>query len=266
MRAGQVGTRIREDLPPGRLELVHALKKLYSCLGSCTQAGTALRLTEKGHTVTKGQISRYLNGNMLPNAKFVEALYDLAVATAGNNPGGMTRQQVLSLHGSAEPTRCGTCRQTRQRNRVLAKENEELKAAEAGLRAQLTTAQRRETPLPVPRRERDRQRRSSDVRAARQIAKQAASLQDAGDPGAALAMLLDTVGTLTPVEGAMSAKILRAEKRDQLADTLLHVYGRERREGDVLWMALKLHEQGLMNDVAVVLRAATSQARTDTGV
>jgi hypothetical protein len=256
MRRGQVGTRIKKDLPPGRLKLARTLCELYILLGECTLTEVAGRLSAGGYVTRSSDISRYLNGSRVPNVRFVEALHDLASKENASSAISVTLEQVREIHGGAEATRCTPCARGQQRNLALREENKQLKAREAGHLSQLASAQLRAKQPPVPRSEGDRRQHANDIAGAQQVARRAAELRDGGDPDAALALLLDAAGTLTPLEGAASVSVLRAKQHDQLAETLLLAYGRERPERHVIRVALELHEQGRADDAAVILRAA----------
>jgi hypothetical protein len=256
MQAGQVGTKLRTDLPPGRHRLARALVKLYKLAGARTLSDAVHLFSVHGYTVRASDISRYLNGDRVPNLRFAELLYELAASGHSLDALGLTRAQLVGIHSGAELTRCRNCTHVQRENRTLASANKQLKQKEAGLLAQLASARRRETPLPVPSQRGDRQRRKSDVAGARSMARQAASLEEGGRSEAALAVLLDTAGSLTPLESAASVSLLRGKKHDQLADTMLRVIGRERPNSDIIQVALQLHEQGMAGDAATVLRAA----------
>ncbi len=257
MRAGQVGTKISRDLPAGRLRLASALVELHRHTGAVTLAATARLFDEHGYRTNRDAISRYLNGRRVPPLRFVTLLHELAVAGAGSETAvGLTRGDAVKAHERAEPTLCKTCPTLRSDNNNLREQNRQLKESQAGLAQALATARRRATPLPVPLRKGDRQRQTSDVAGARQIANVAARLRDQGKTDAALAILVDTVGTLTPLEGAASLAALRTQQQAQLADTLVHMYGREHSEKEVIQAALELHEHGLPDDAVAILRTA----------
>jgi hypothetical protein len=130
-------------------------------------------------------------------------------------------------------------------------------AREAGLRERLAMAQGARAQLPVPRRPGDRQLSTKDVSAARQLVAQAEELDRSGREDLAFTLLRQsTTELLTPAETALVVTELRYRERDQLADDLIHVYGRDQENQDVMAVALELHEKGAPDDAGAILRAA----------
>ncbi|MGI5398716.1 hypothetical protein ACQEVG_04505 [Streptomyces sp. CA-135486] len=257
MDAGQVGTKISPDLPPGRDQLARTLKALYKRIGPPSLAAAARLFHQQGYKTSRDAISRYVNGRRVPPLSFVTLMHEMAVTSAGSEAAvGITKDEVVRAHEAAEPTLCRRCPRLRGDNNALREENRQLKKSEAGLSEALAKARRRAASLPVPHHNRDRQRQTSDVAGATRIAHVAAKLRDEGRAAAAVAVLVDTVGTLTPLEGAASLAVLRAQQQAQLADTLVHMYGREHSEKDVIQVALELYEHGMADDAVAVLRSA----------
>ncbi|GAB1335838.1 hypothetical protein ACE1SV_24280 [Streptomyces sp. E-15] len=130
-------------------------------------------------------------------------------------------------------------------------------ASEAGLRELPAAAQDARAQLPVPRRPRDRQLSTKDVSATRQLVTQAEELDSSGREDLALTLLRQsTTELLTPAETALVVTELRYRERDRLADDLIHVYGRDQENQDVMAVALELHEEGAPDDAGAILRAA----------
>ncbi|MFE1194761.1 hypothetical protein ACH40D_00660 [Streptomyces olivaceoviridis] len=130
-------------------------------------------------------------------------------------------------------------------------------ATEAGLRERLAAAEGTRAQLPVPRQPRDRQLSTRDVSAARQLVAQAEELDSSGREDLALTLLRQsTTELLTPAETALVLAELRHRERDRLADDLIHVYGRDQENQDVMAVALELHEEGVPDDAGAILRAA----------
>ncbi|MGW7788459.1 MULTISPECIES: hypothetical protein [Streptomyces] len=130
-------------------------------------------------------------------------------------------------------------------------------ANEAGLRQRPAAAQGARTQLPVPRRPRDRQLSTKDVSAARQLVAQAEELDRSGRDDLAFTLLRQTTTELlTPAETALVMAELRYREHDRLADDLIHAYGRDQENRDVMAVALELHEKGAPDDAGAVLRAA----------
>jgi transcriptional regulator with XRE-family HTH domain len=109
-------------------------------------------------------------------------------------------------------------------------------------------------PLPVPRQQGDRQRSSADERAARNVAAKAGALQASSRQGSALALLHHTVHTLSHVEIAALLCLLRHQQEQELADNLIHIYGRDQSYQDIVRVALELHERGAPDDAGTLLR------------
>ncbi|MEV1067329.1 hypothetical protein [Streptomyces sp. NPDC050263] len=134
---------------------------------------------------------------------------------------------------------------------------QEREATEAGLRARLAMAIASKAPLPVPLRKGDRQRSAKERAVARQLAAQAGELDGAGKEDSALILLRHgTTELLNPSETALVMVELRQQERDHLADDLIHVYGRDQGDRDVMQVALELHAEGAVDDAGAILRAA----------
>ncbi|GGU87755.1 hypothetical protein GCM10010275_24770 [Streptomyces litmocidini] len=267
MAAGLVGTKAGENLPPGRRNLARHLAALYEHLGTQTLRHAADHLAARGYKKDPSEISRYLNGERLPPASFVAALYDAAaamLADSGHESVSMTKEHVHEVHAAAEPRLCRSCAKLRRRIRKLQADVKRLHALRAGLQAGLETAQStgpgEPAPLPVPPSDGDRQQTAQDVAAARQVASRAGQLQEEGAQGEALSYLQQTSEVLTPVESAAALVLLRRQRQDQLAETLIQMYGRDQADRDVLRVALELHRYGQMDDVGAILRAAARRS------
>lgn len=130
-----------------------------------------------------------------------------------------------------------------------------LKASQVGLPARLA-APTSSAPPPVPRRKGDRRRMHNDMAAVRQLASQAGQLQNSSPHGMAIKMLSQTVEALSPLETAGLLNLLRKQQQHELADNLLHVYGRDQEVENVMHAALTLHQHGLSDDAGELLRAA----------
>ncbi|WP_449340095.1 hypothetical protein [Streptomyces chartreusis] len=134
---------------------------------------------------------------------------------------------------------------------------QEMETTEAGLRARLALAKASRTPLPVPPRRGDRQRSETERAVARQLAAQAWELDSAGKEDSALILLRHgTTELLSPSETALVMVELRQQGRDHLVDDLIHVYGRDQDDRQVMSVAVELHEEGAVNDAGAILRAA----------
>ncbi len=214
----------------------------------------------------------------MPEVATVESLHEEACRdTGGEHHVGVTLKEVLRLHKEAEAERSRrgdkelAAEVDALTERLRAAESEqaalqqevaelrsavgELKASRAGLQARLT-AQRSASPLPVPRRKGDRQRMRKDVAAVRNLTMQAGKLEADGREGAALTLLRRSTEVLNPLETGAVLLALRQQQHDKLADNLIHVYGRDQGDQDVLHVALTLHEQGSLEDAGAILQAA----------
>lgn len=259
----RVGTRIGEELPPGRQALAHALTHLYSCAGASKLDEMADRLAAAGYKKDPSEISRYLNGKRKPPLNFVKVLHKVAVDTAGRKAVVHDEAGIAELHAAAESTLCRTCTPLRRENELLRTENEQLRAAHEAGPLPLTPTRsgsggnRRlsSPPLPVPSEPGDRQRRPDDVSAARQVTDRAIELHSAGRVDHAIGLLQDTSAVLTPLESAASIALLRLREA-QLADAVIGIHGRSHTHEDVIRIALELHEYDLLEDAGAVLRAA----------
>ncbi|MFF0017090.1 hypothetical protein [Streptomyces sp. NPDC005374] len=261
---------IRRDVPPGRKALAVALQVLARHLKKDpkeggkppTQKEAANRLI-----TSESSLSRFLQGRYVPDLSVVNALYAAACADAGSpDRVGVTRGELNEVHARAEAERrCRRCASlskdtelARAEADALRRQLKEAKNTKAGLQARLITLSR-PTPLPVPRRRRDRQRMTRDTGAARQVAQRVRDLQNLGAHGEELALTLlrqTTTEVLSPVETAFTLASLRAEEQHQLADNLIHIYGRDQPDQDVMNIALALHELGLAADAGAILRSA----------
>ncbi|MFJ9421575.1 hypothetical protein [Streptomyces sp. NPDC101249] len=133
----------------------------------------------------------------------------------------------------------------------------EKETVEAGLQERLAVLQASKTPLPVPRQRGDRQRSEKERLAARQLADHATELDLAGNDGIALTILRQaTTEVLSPAETALVVVELRQRRRDHLAEDLIHVYGRDQGDRDVMTVAMELHAEGAVDDAGAVLQAA----------
>jgi septal ring factor EnvC (AmiA/AmiB activator) len=227
----------------------------------------------------------------VPRFHSVEHLYKTACADAGGEHAlGISLDDLRKLHEAASDERCQGCVDLRSQladaiSQAVTAEAEiaalrrsasgdtaeleslrrevkslkdavsELKAARAGLQARLTI-QATLAPLPVPRRRGDRQRSKNDVSAARQVAKRAAELRSDGRQDAALTLLRHTAEVLSPVETATLFRALRQQQQNELVDNLIHIYGRDHRDQEVMHVTWELHKQGLPDDAGALLRAA----------
>ncbi|OOQ52218.1 hypothetical protein AFM16_14965 [Streptomyces antibioticus] len=69
-----------------------------------------------------------------------------------------------------------------------------------------------------------------------------------------LSLLHHTVRTLSHAEIASLMCLLRHQQERELADNLIHIYGRDQSHQDVIQVALHLHERGAPDDAGTLLR------------
>lgn len=131
------------------------------------------------------------------------------------------------------------------------------RAIRAGQRSRLA-ARRDAALLPVPPRRGDRQQSNPAKRAALNVARQAEALQSGGRQDGALSLLRHSAEVLSPAEAAALMYALRESQLNELAGTLIHIYGRDNPDSDVMRAAAELHQQGAPADAAALLEAALS--------
>lgn len=282
-RAAWTDKELRSEVPPHMRNLAEALQALCRHLlpdDAARRAGKRLTQAKAAARIPcdESSLSRYLSGQLVPDLKTTKGLYREACLDAGDeHPVGITFDELVLLRKQAEAERRrssnemaaeidslhGQLQEAESERAALRHEVAELKAAvadlkasEAGLQARLT-AQTASGPLPVPRRRGDRQRMRRDIAAVRNLASRAAELDAGGRAGAALRLLRRSADeVLNPLETAGLLLLLRQQQHDDLADNLIHVYGRDQDRDDVLNVALSLHEQGAPDDAGAVLHAA----------
>ncbi|WP_307043272.1 hypothetical protein [Streptomyces achromogenes] len=131
------------------------------------------------------------------------------------------------------------------------------RAIRAGQRSR-QTARRDAAQLPVPPRRGDRQLSNPEKRAALSVALQAGALQNGGRQDRALSLLRHSAEVLSPAETATLMFVLRESQLDDLAGTLIHIYGRDNSDPDIMQAAARLHQHGAPDDAAALLQAALS--------
>lgn len=279
----------RSDVPPARRELACALQTVCRSLTPgglpatrVTQAAAARHLD-----CSASSLSRFLSGRSLPAFELVASFHQTACRDAGGEAlVGVTLDKLRELHSRARAERCprcsryasavedltlqlqdahAECTELRQEISELTALRQsvaeqkatiaKLRAAKAGLQARLVF-RASATPLPVPRRRGDRQRMQDDIAAARQLAQRAADLNRSEGPNAALIHLGQNSSVLTPYEMAVLLLLLRQQQEHHLADNIIHIYGRDQSDRDVLQATWALYEHGATDDAGALLRAA----------
>ncbi|MFE9935761.1 hypothetical protein [Streptomyces hirsutus] len=245
--------------------------------------------------ISETALTRYLHGQHVPADKVTAFIFDTACRDAGGGQNlGITREELLELRARAEQERCGNCsrhreavraagqklkamqenqerlertaeeraeelREARQQASTLKREAQQAREAQPDIKAgpqKDRRAARAATLLPVNRRHGDRQQSKNETTAARGIASRAEELLGGGRPDSTLALLRHTAEAYTSIEIALLVALLRTNGQHELADNLVHIYGRDRSDRDVVRAALTLHEQDAVTDAEALLRAA----------
>lgn len=129
-----------------------------------------------------------------------------------------------------------------------------LTASPAGLEARGAARPAAASPLPVPRRRGDRQRSARDEAAAQNVARRADELRSGSRQENAVPLLRHTTEALSHAEIAALLCLLRQQQQAELADNLIHIYGRDRSHHDVVHVAMELHRHGAQEDAGALLR------------
>ncbi|MER6557714.1 hypothetical protein ABT300_08090 [Streptomyces sp. NPDC001027] len=166
-----------------------------------------------------------------------------------------TRQEAATLRAGVRALKHEVQALKAREGRAL--KNTARRAIRAGQRSR-QTARRDAAQLPVPRRRGDRQLSNPEKRAALSVALQAGALQNGGRQDRALSLLRHSAEVLSPAETATLMLVLRESQLDDLAGTLIHIYGRDNSDPDVMQAAARLHQHGAPEDAAALLQAALS--------
>jgi hypothetical protein len=119
-------------------------------------------------------------------------------------------------------------------------------------------------PLPVPRREGDRQPTELDAAAARNVARRAEVLCGGGrQADEVLALVRNTADAYSPAETALLVVLLTQSGQDELAGDLLHIYGRDKPDREVLRAALELLKADAPAKAEALLVIAARTRRTN---
>ncbi|MEV0179571.1 helix-turn-helix domain-containing protein [Streptomyces sp. NPDC050625] len=293
---GWLDKEFRSDVPPGKRALALAMQRLCHHIaaavpGKSVEAGPTQAEVAKHLNCSETSLSRFLSGQSVPRDRDLEYFYKSACTDAGGEDIlGISFDELEKLREQAWAERCQSCVALRAERDALTKQAEgaqaevaslrnaatrdaaelaalrqevrslrdsvaELRATRAGLQARLA-AQASVAPLPVPRRKGDRQRSRTDASAARRVAQQATELHRDGRRQAALDLLRHTTDVLSPLETASLLQALRHQQQNELADNVIHIYGRDHHDQDILQVTLELHRQGAPDDAGALLRAA----------
>jgi len=254
MRPGEIQSTVDEGLPEARLRFKNALVSLLERLpvqgGRRVSCAKLLRAMEYGSA--KSSLSRYLHGKNVPSKRFVEAFYK----TVGNltaTPLPVSLEELLALRTSAEAT---DRRRREPRQAALARTLEEFKQQLLGPTADKT----RSVALPVPHDAGDRQGNGFAEPPTPQAAIEAIQLVEQGQDGQAVTLLSRLSEHLDPHEVAQCVAHFRRRHHDDLADTLIQIYGRDHREDQgrqVIRLSMTLREHQLQKDADILLTMLT---------
>lgn len=232
MRPGVFASEISEDLPQPRRLLAQALRDLYESLpcqnGKRMSHARLLAVVEAGHSTSS--LCRYFNGQYVPSEDFVKK-YHKAIS-------GCT-SEILPL----------TCEELQELRRLA--------AATDGRRREARDGNNTQGSAPVPSSEGDRQGNAFTGRPAPLAATEAIQLSELGLHEQALTLLSQVSEHHDADEAAHCVVHFRAEGHDELADTLIQIYGRDHRGNrmhDVVRMSMTLRELHLPDDADSLLK------------
>jgi hypothetical protein len=234
---------------PG-IAIVRALHAVASTdAGGVEKAGITLTDLEKLHS----QAAAELCGDCVKLRDEVSTLRQQAIEsaielTAVQKEAAALREEAAALKREVQALKAREARTLKTSAR---------RAIQAGQRTRLA-AQAGAALLPVPPQMGDRQQSNPEMRAALNIARQAEALQIGGRQDGALALLHHSAEVLSPAETATLVYVLREGQLDELAGTLIHIYGRDNPDPHVMRAAAQLHQHGAPDDAAALLQAALS--------
>ncbi|MFC0115604.1 hypothetical protein [Kibdelosporangium aridum] len=255
MRPGEIRSTISEKLPEARQHLARALRALYDC--TAVQGGRRIsqaELCRKADYVGKPNLCRYLKGENVPSEAFVEAFYVVISNITDTLP--LTREELLVMRKEAE---AADGRRREARRGGSARELDDAHREIEDLRRQvdeLAIDRAEPVALPVPLETRDRQRNEFAERPVPEAAIEAIRLAERGQDEQTVTLLSRLSEHLDANELALCVTHFRAQHNDDLADTLIHIYGRDHREdlqqGVRLSIALRKHQ--LHDDADALLK------------
>ncbi|WP_155054709.1 hypothetical protein [Streptomyces blattellae] len=244
-----------EYLPDiGIVRDLHAIARTDA--GGMEEAGITLTDLERLHSEAAAEQC----GSCVKLREEVSALQQQAVESAVEL--STVQAELGAVQKEGVILREGTAALKREVRELKAREVRTLKtsarrAIRAGQRSRLT-ARADAALLPVPPRKGDRQQSNPEKRAALTVARQAEALQNGGRQDGVLALLRHSAEVLSPAEAAALVCVLREGQLDELAGTLIHIYGRDNPDPHVMRAAAQLHQHGAPDDAAALLQAALS--------
>lgn len=254
MRSGVFQSKISEDLPRARQVFAQALRDLYVTIafqgGKRTSHAQLLRATKAGYRTSS--LCRYFNGENVPSEDFVVAYYKV-ISERATDALPLTCEELQDLRARAEAAD-GRRREARAEDAALKDvQIEELKRQVAELRGGNDTS----GSLPVPSAEGDRQGSAFAGQPAPLAATEVAELTESGLHEHALTLLSQLSEHHDANEAARCVAYFRAQRHDELADTLIQIYGRDHktsRTQDVVRMSIALRDLQLPDDADALLK------------
>jgi hypothetical protein len=254
MLSGVFQSEISADLPRPRQIFAQSLRDLYECVayqdGKRISHAQLLNTVEAGHS--KSSICRYFNGKNVPSEDFVMKYYKL-ISERATDVLPLTSEELQDLRTRAEAT---DGRRRQARTDAAARKDrriEELERLLAGCGGN------NDAPgvLPVPVEEGDRQSNAFAERPAPQVAAEVIELTEIGLHEQALTLLSQLSEHHNADEAAHCVAHFRTERHDDLADTLVRIYGRDHRTNrtqDVVRMSMALREMRFPDDADALLK------------
>ncbi|MGW6933350.1 hypothetical protein ACWGE0_25065 [Lentzea sp. NPDC054927] len=251
MQSGVWTSEISKDLPEPRQRLAQALRDLFDCIpnqnGKRLSHARFLRGMGAGR-VGPSSFSRYFKGDNVPSARFTRDFHTrIGGYTSTTLP--LTCEELIILHKEAEAT---DKRLRETQNKVAeasARKIEKLKQQVLELMA----AKAETAALPVPRTAGDRQGTEFAGHPAPQAAIEAIELTTRGRHEQALTLLSQLSMHLDAREVALCLAHFRAQQHDELADTLMQIYGRDNEKSHVVRLAIALRDCELPADADAML-------------
>ncbi|MFE5503483.1 hypothetical protein ACFQ73_13055 [Amycolatopsis japonica] len=207
-------------------------------------------------------ISRYLRGKRFPPWGFASALHALACEDVGSAAVSLSIQELRSWYAKAsaarKPKTCANCLKHHRAAQTLRQQVTELLKANKQLEAATYSAAPLARHLPVTTQQGDRQGNELGTPSAPTIATEAVRLLASGQAEAALTLVREIPNRLSPSEGASALAMLRRQREDLLAETLVQFYSRDPDPKQVMRFVIELQDSGLAEDARSVLLAAVS--------
>lgn len=249
MRPGEIRSTISMKLSTARQHFAQALRDVYGSIpahnGKLTSQASLLSGMPIGH---RSSLCRYLQGKNLPPKDFVERFYR-AVSELTNGTLPWTCEELLAMHEKAEAAdgrRRAARRDGKRQIDALTRQVDELSADNARLVA-----------LPVPPAAGDRQGNTFPPTPVPQSAVEAIELATRGQDELTVTLLSRLSEHVDIDELALCIVHFRRRRHDDLADTLIRIYGRDHREDrwqqQVIRLSMTLREHQLQSDADALL-------------